>query len=62
MAVAKDAQTVFICRFFAGFFGASPLTIVGAVFADMFNNRQRGLAVTMFAIVRSALTNVEQSH
>ncbi|KAK4543722.1 hypothetical protein LTR36_005367 [Oleoguttula mirabilis] len=24
VAVAKDAQTVFICRFFGGFFGASP--------------------------------------
>lgn len=50
VAVAKDAQTVFICRFFSGFSGACPLTVVGAVFADMFNNRQRGLAVTVFSI------------
>ena len=50
VAVGKDAQTVFICRFFAGFFGACPLTCVGAVFADMFNNRQRGLAVTVFSM------------
>lgn len=50
MAVGKDAQTVFICRFFSGFFGACPLTIVGAVFADMFSNRQRGLAITVFSI------------
>ena len=50
VAVAKDAQTVFIGRFFGGFFGACPLTIVGAVFADMFNNRQRGLAITLFSI------------
>ncbi|TKA28672.1 hypothetical protein B0A50_02999 [Salinomyces thailandicus] len=50
VAVAKDAQTVFLGRFFAGFFGAAPLTIVGAVFADMFNNRQRGLAITVFAM------------
>ncbi|TKA35961.1 hypothetical protein B0A54_12185 [Friedmanniomyces endolithicus] len=50
VAVAKDVQTVFICRFFAGFFGACPLTTVGAVFADMFNNRQRGLAVTVFSM------------
>lgn len=50
VAVAKDAQTVFICRFFGGFMGACPLTVVGAVFADMYNNRQRGIAVTVFSI------------
>ncbi len=50
VAVAKDVQTVFICRFFAGFSGASPLTVVGAVFADMFNNKERGLAVTVFSM------------
>lgn len=50
VAVAKDLQTIFICRFFGGFFGACPLTIVGAVFADMFNNRQRGLAVAVFSM------------
>ncbi|KAI7548545.1 MFS general substrate transporter [Hortaea werneckii] len=50
VAVAKDAQTVFIGRFFGGFFGAAPLTVVGAVFADMYNNRQRGLAITAFAM------------
>lgn len=31
VAVGKDAQTVFICRFFSGFMGACPLTCVGAV-------------------------------
>jgi DHA1 family multidrug resistance protein-like MFS transporter len=45
VAVAKDLQTVMICRFWGGFFGACPLTVVAAVFSDMFNNRQRGLAV-----------------
>ncbi|KAF7194006.1 putative transporter [Pseudocercospora fuligena] len=50
VAVAKDTQTIFICRFFAGFFGACPLTCVGAVFADMFSNRQRGLAITVFSM------------
>jgi len=50
VAVGKDAQTVFICRFFSGFMGACPLTCVGAVFADMFNNRQRGIAVTVFSV------------
>lgn len=48
--MAKDSQTVFIGRFFAGFFGACPLTCVGAVFADMFSNRQRGMAITVFSM------------
>jgi DHA1 family multidrug resistance protein-like MFS transporter len=38
-----------LCRFFAGLFGSSPLAIVAAVFADMFNNSHRGLAVAVFS-------------
>lgn len=49
VATGKDIQTVLICRFFAGFMGACPLTNVGAVFADLFNNAQRGLAITAFS-------------
>jgi MFS transporter, DHA1 family, multidrug resistance protein len=49
-AVGKDLQTVLICRFWAGFFGACPLTCVGAVFSDMFNNRTRGIAITVFSM------------
>lgn len=39
VAVAKDLQTVMICRFFAGFFGACALTVCPAVFADMYSNK-----------------------
>ncbi|KAI0440727.1 polyamine transporter 1 [Xylaria telfairii] len=49
-AVAKDLQTLLICRFFAGFFGASPLAVVGAVFSDMFSNATRGIALTVFSM------------
>ncbi|KAK6439152.1 hypothetical protein LTR95_004645 [Oleoguttula sp. CCFEE 5521] len=49
VSVAKDLQTVLICRFFAGLFGSCALTIVPAVFADMFNNKYRGLAVAAFS-------------
>ncbi|KAF2024513.1 MFS general substrate transporter [Setomelanomma holmii] len=49
VAVGKDLQTVLICRFFAGLFGSAPLAIVAAVFADMFNNKVRGLAVAVFS-------------
>ncbi|KAF2428679.1 MFS general substrate transporter [Tothia fuscella] len=50
VAVAKDLQTVMICRFWGGFFGACPLAVVAAVFSDMFNNRTRGLAITAFSL------------
>jgi DHA1 family multidrug resistance protein-like MFS transporter len=53
VAVSKDLQTVMICRFWGGFFGACPLTVVAAVFSDMFNNRQRGLAVRGVLHLRS---------
>lgn len=49
-AVAKDLQTVLISRFFAGFFGACPLAVVAAVFSDMFDNRTRGIAITVFSM------------
>ncbi|KAF1991736.1 MFS transporter [Aulographum hederae CBS 113979] len=49
VAVAKDLQTIMLCRFFGGVFGSCPLSIVAAVFADMYNNETRGTAITMFA-------------
>lgn len=48
-AVAKDYQTLMLCRFFAGIMGSGPLTIVAAVFSDMFNNESRGVAVAVFS-------------
>ncbi|ROW06462.1 hypothetical protein VMCG_04388 [Cytospora schulzeri] len=49
-AVAKDLQTILICRFFGGFFGACPLAVVAAVFSDMFDNATRGIAITIFSM------------
>ena len=49
-ATGKDIQTILICRFFAGFFGACPLAVVAAVFSDMFDNRTRGIAITLFSM------------
>ncbi|ODV88684.1 hypothetical protein CANCADRAFT_127309 [Tortispora caseinolytica NRRL Y-17796] len=48
-ATAKDLQTLMICRFFAGFFGACPIAVVGAAFSDVFNNHQRGYSTIVFA-------------
>ncbi|KAK2802947.1 hypothetical protein FQN50_007192 [Emmonsiellopsis sp. PD_5] len=49
-AAGKDLQTIMLCRFFGGFFGACPITVVAAVFSDMFNPSVRGLAITMFSM------------
>ena len=49
VGASKDYQTLVISRFFAGLFGSCPLTIVAAVFADMFNNEIRGVAVACFS-------------
>lgn len=49
VAVSKDLQTLMISRFFSGVFGSSPLAVVAAVYSDIFDNKQRGPAVTIFA-------------
>ncbi|KAK9361119.1 major facilitator superfamily domain-containing protein [Lipomyces starkeyi] len=51
MGVARsdDLASVMICRFFAGFFGASCLAVVPASFADIFGNKTRGMAIAIFA-------------
>lgn len=51
VATAKDLQTVIICRFFGGFFGACPIAVVAAVFSDIYGNRNRGLAITFFTMM-----------
>lgn len=51
VATAHDLQTIMICRFFAGFIGAAPLVVAPAVMADIFGNKSRGTAVTIFALV-----------
>ena len=49
-AAAKDIQTLIICRFFAGIFGASPLCVVPAVLADIYTNVHRGVAISIYAL------------
>jgi len=50
VAAGKDLQTVLLCRFWGGMFGAGPLAVVAAVFSDMFDNKTRGLALTLFSM------------
>jgi DHA1 family multidrug resistance protein-like MFS transporter len=49
-AVAKDIQTLVICRFLAGVCAASQLTVVPGVLADVFDNTYRGMAITLYAL------------
>lgn len=49
-ATAKDIQTLIICRFFAGVFGASPLCVVPAVIADIYTDVHRGVAISIYAL------------
>lgn len=50
VAAGKDLQTVLICRFFAGAFGAAPLTCGAAIISDLFNNKSRGVAISIYSI------------
>ncbi|KAJ6144424.1 hypothetical protein N7470_008319 [Penicillium chermesinum] len=49
-AASKDIQTLIICRFFAGMCGASQLTVVPGVLADVFDNTYRGMAISLYAL------------
>jgi MFS family permease len=48
-ALGQNAQTVFICRFFSGFFGSTPLSNAGGSVNDMFNPLDRTLSFPIFA-------------
>jgi len=49
-ATSKDTQTIMLCRFFAGLFAASPVTLVPASLSDLFNNTHRGIAIAMYTL------------
>lgn len=49
-ATGMNLQTVLICRFFSGLCGSAPLTVVAAAFADIYNNKSRGIAIDIFAM------------
>jgi len=47
-ALATNIETLIICRWFAGFFGSSPITNAGAIIADSFPASTRALALSMY--------------
>jgi hypothetical protein len=48
-AVAKNIQTVLVCRFFSGFFASCSLTLAGGSISDLFPTETRGSAIAYFA-------------
>lgn len=49
-AVGKNAQTIFICRFFSGVFGSAPVSNVSAALGDIWAPKARGTAVCFYAV------------
>ncbi|MCJ1310303.1 hypothetical protein MMC25_003965 [Agyrium rufum] len=45
----KDIQTILITRFFTGFFGSAPVTNTGGVLSDIWDAKQRGTAIVLYA-------------
>ncbi|KAE8445764.1 hypothetical protein EG329_012822 [Mollisiaceae sp. DMI_Dod_QoI] len=48
-AASQNIQTLLILRFLAGTIGSSPLTNAGGVIADLFDAKERGIALSVFA-------------
>lgn len=49
-ATSRNAQSIFIVRFFAGIFGSAPISNVSAALGDIYAPKSRGTAVTFYAI------------
>lgn len=49
VAVAKNLETILVCRFLIGVFGCSPVAVVGGALADFWNPVDRAIAIAMFS-------------
>ncbi|PYH45629.1 MFS transporter [Aspergillus saccharolyticus JOP 1030-1] len=49
VAVAKNVETILVCRFLIGLFGCSPLAVVGGALADFWDPVDRAIAIALFA-------------
>ncbi|KAB8264302.1 major facilitator superfamily domain-containing protein [Aspergillus pseudonomiae] len=49
VAVAQNVPTIVICRFIGGLFACSPLSIVGATLADIWDPVERGIAACIYS-------------
>ncbi|KAK4058515.1 hypothetical protein OIO90_000677 [Microbotryomycetes sp. JL221] len=48
-ATSQNIESLLVCRFFAGFFGSSPLTVAGGIISDLFEASERSLAMGVFS-------------
>ena len=51
MCFCQDLAALLVLRFLSGAFAAAPLTNSGGVIADTFPPQERGLAMTVYALV-----------
>ncbi|KAL4903260.1 hypothetical protein BDW74DRAFT_169141 [Aspergillus multicolor] len=49
VAVAKNVETILVCRFLMGFLGCSPLAVVGGAMADFWDPVDRAIAIALFS-------------
>lgn len=49
-ATSKNAQSIFMTRFFGGIFGSAPVANVSAALGDLWSPKARGTAVTFYAV------------
>lgn len=49
VAVAKNLETILVCRFLMGVFGCSPLAVVGGALADIWDPVDRAVAIALFS-------------
>jgi MFS family permease len=48
-ALAPNIGTLLVSRFFAGLFASSPLTLAGGTISDIWETKERGFAIALFA-------------
>ncbi|KGO46723.1 Major facilitator superfamily domain, general substrate transporter [Penicillium expansum] len=48
--VSTNAASVFVTRFFAGFFGSAPISNVTAALGDIWSKETRGTAISLYAV------------
>lgn len=50
VAQSRNPQTLFICRFLSGIFGAAPVSNCTPALGDVWSPKARGMAVTFYAV------------
>lgn len=50
VAVAQNLETILLCRFLGGLFGAGPLAVTAGVMADMWGPIDRGAGIAIFGL------------